>query len=232
MYEVSIRCEKSGFGSSCMYAGGWRTNDLSEPEPAEWGAAFAEHGWVVRDGLHYCPRHDPAKEGECVRIGLEYVELAPGVRARWPQAQQDGDSIAVEVQRDGLVELAMANEREKARIAFEVQDGGLPDFTAEDWGKLRRFAPGLVDAILDASPMERREYVVSASEPAELRTPEEWGERYGVDIMDPDGWRSADAPAWTEPITLADFYERARRCTVRNCATVDWLRIACDAKGS
>lgn len=59
MYEVSIVCEKFGVGSSCGYAGGWRTNDLSEPEPAEWGAAFAEHGWVVRDRENVArkPRH-------------------------------------------------------------------------------------------------------------------------------------------------------------------------------
>lgn len=108
----------------------------------------------------------------------------------------------------------------------------MPGFTAEDWEKLRRFAPGLVDAILGARPVERREHVVSVPEAAELRTPKEWGELYGVDILDPDGWRSADAPPWTEPITLADFYDRARRCTVRNCATVNWQRIARDAKGS
>lgn len=100
MYEINIRCEKSGFGSLCMYAGGWCTNDLSEPQPAEYAAMFAEHGWVVQDSKHYCPRHDPAKQGECVRLGLDYVELAPGVRARWRNALQDGDSIPIEVQRD------------------------------------------------------------------------------------------------------------------------------------
>lgn len=158
-----------------------------------------------------------------VEVDVEAEELGPG-----------SENIRVQstAPNEGLRALAEANKRECARIVAEVQDGGLPDFTAEDWERLRRFAPGLVDAILGATPVERRKHVVSASEPAELRTPVEWGERYGVDIMDPDGWRSADAPAWTEPITLADFYDRARRCTVRNCATVDWQRIARDAKES
>lgn len=158
-----------------------------------------------------------------VEVDVEAEDFGPG-----------SANIAVQsaVPNEGLKALPEANERECARIAAEVQDGGPPDFTAEDWEKLRRFAPGLVAAILDARPVVAREGVAPAAVSVELRTPEEWGELYGVDIMDPDGWRSADAPAWTEPITLADFYKRARRCTVRNCATVDWQRIARDAKGS
>lgn len=62
------------------------------------------------------------------------------------------------------------------------------------------------------------------------RTPEQWCEQYDVDIADSDGWRSKDAPAWAEPITLAEFYRRARQSTVRNVPDVDWQRIARDAK--
>lgn len=64
------------------------------------------------------------------------------------------------------------------------------------------------------------------------RTPEEWCAQYGVDIIDPDGWRSKDAPAWDEPITLADFYDRAIRCTIRSVICVDWTRIVRDAKAA
>jgi hypothetical protein len=62
------------------------------------------------------------------------------------------------------------------------------------------------------------------------RTPEQWCKQYSVDIADPDGWRHTDAPAWNEPITLADFYERARKSTVRLVGSVDWKHIARDAK--
>lgn len=64
------------------------------------------------------------------------------------------------------------------------------------------------------------------------RTPEQWCEQYGVDIADPDGWRSKDAPAWDEPIALADFLQRARQSTARNVPDVDWQRLARDAKAA
>lgn len=35
-----------------------------------------------------------------VAVGLEYVEIAPGVRARWPGAVAEGDSFPIEVQVD------------------------------------------------------------------------------------------------------------------------------------
>jgi hypothetical protein len=67
---------------------------------------------------------------------------------------------------------------------------------------------------------------------SEKRTPEEWCSQYGVDIADPDGWRHPDAPAWDEPITLADFYDRARQSTARNVPSVDWSHIARDTRES
>lgn len=211
MYEITVRCEKAGVASACGYFGGWRASDLSEPRPAEWTAAFAEHGWIERDGKHYCQRHDPANEGELVQVGLRYVELAPGVRARWPGAAREGDYFPIEVQRDEDV---------------------LAGYTAEDWERLREFAPGLVDAFLTARPVVARERVVNSDESCEKLPPEQWCERYGVNIIDPDGWRSKDAPDWTDPITLVEFYQRATQCTVRNVASVDWKRIARDAQGS
>ena len=74
--------------------------------------------------------------------------------------------------------------------------------------------------------------VTEPREHEQTRTPEQWCARYGVEVHDPDGWRHADAPAWDEPITLADFYTRAQESTIRNCATVDWNRIARDARAA
>ena len=48
----------------------------------------------------------------------------------------------------------------------------------------------------------------------ELRTPQEWQEIMGVVIMDPDGWRTKDAPAWDEPITQSEFQTRAAISTI------------------
>jgi hypothetical protein len=50
---------------------------------------------------------------------------------------------------------------------------------------------------------------------AEKRTTWQWCEEYEVDIVDPDGWRCVDAPAWDEPITLSDFYQRVCQSTAR-----------------
>lgn len=51
----------------------------------------------------------------------------------------------------------------------------------------------------------------------ELKTPNEWLETpefKGVVVMDPDGWRSEDAPKWTDPITLEEFRRRLMVCSV------------------
>jgi hypothetical protein len=60
------------------------------------------------------------------------------------------------------------------------------------------------------------------------RTPEAWCAEYGIRILDPDDWRSKDAPPWTEPLTLVEFYDRAVQCT----ASADWTRIANDVKAA
>jgi len=59
-----------------------------------------------------------------------------------------------------------------------------------------------------------RKYVILRKE---KRTPEEWlqAEKYkGLVIMDPDGWRGKDAPAWDEPITEDEFNHRLCMSTV------------------
>lgn len=51
--------------------------------------------------------------------------------------------------------------------------------------------------------------------PEVLKTPEDWIEELcpEVSIVDPDGWRGADAPAFDEPISREDFRQRLLRCT-------------------
>lgn len=101
MYQVYIHCEKYGafMGRACE-AASYSTPDLTAPVPADVTDAMAKRGWVERDGKHYCARHDPAKQGEMVRVSLEYLEIAPGVRIRYGLAGQEGDSVPIEVFRD------------------------------------------------------------------------------------------------------------------------------------
>lgn len=82
--------------SGCGYFG-WRADRLDEPMPTETQQDMAERGWVERDGKHYCPRHDPQIAGQMMQIGLGYIEIAPGVWARSPLAQEEGDSFPIEV---------------------------------------------------------------------------------------------------------------------------------------
>lgn len=65
-----------------------------------------------------------------------------------------------------------------------------------------------------------------------LRTPDEWCAEYGLDIADPDGWRSKGDPAWDEPIDLPDFWRRFGRSTARipDQATRD--RISADVEAA
>lgn len=50
----------------------------------------------------------------------------------------------------------------------------------------------------------------------DLKTPETWMTELGIEILDPDGWRSPTAKDWDEPITRAEFEERAATCTQRH----------------
>ena len=68
------------------------------------------------------------------------------------------------------------------------------------------------------------------------RTPEGWSAEYGFEIHDPDGWRHRDAPAWDEPITLAEFYKRAAESTIRGIlgagTMAAWDRLTADVKAA
>ena len=65
-------------------------------------------------------------------------------------------------------------------------------------------------------------------DPADRRPPEEWCERYGLIVLDPDGWRTPGAPAWTDPIGLAEFHERSLLSTLKDVTTAGLARIAAD----
>lgn len=58
---------------------------------------------------------------------------------------------------------------------------------------------------------------------SETKTPADWSVAEGLHILDPDGWRMADAAAWDEPIAEEEFDWRAGisttapdKCCVRN----------------
>lgn len=65
-----------------------------------WAAeAIKTNGWTLADGMPFCPRHDPAQQGEIVQVGVQYVEIAPGVRVRLTHGQF-GDTFPFEVLRE------------------------------------------------------------------------------------------------------------------------------------
>lgn len=45
----------------------------------------------------------------------------------------------------------------------------------------------------------------------------EWSARFGIEVLDPDGWR-ADGTSWDTPITEVDFRRRAAESTISACA--------------
>lgn len=55
-----------------------------------------------------------------------------------------------------------------------------------------------------------------------------WEKLYGFTVLDPDGWRSAGDPAWTDPIGLPEFYRRACESTTNMAATGAAERIRRD----
>ena len=66
----------------------------------------------------------------------------------------------------------------------------------------------------------------------DLRTPQAWCDRYGLDIRDPDGWRGKDDPSWDTPITLPDFWQRCCRSTRRGITNSDYDRIIADVRAA
>lgn len=57
-----------------------------------------------------------------------------------------------------------------------------------------------------------------------LKTPDEWCRAKGLRILDPDGWRTDDAPPWDKPIREADFDNRAGMSTTGPWDWAGWKR--------
>jgi hypothetical protein len=132
MFQITIRCEKViHFGSDCAppIGGGWTTYDLNSPAPDSFPGEFERYGWVERDGKHYCQRHNPDLIGEKVTISRDYVEVAPGVRVRWPGAIQQGDNMQIEVQ----VEDPGASPETSPPLCHEEFDGSCPSCNQRKW---------------------------------------------------------------------------------------------------
>ena len=54
-------------------------------------------------------------------------------------------------------------------------------------------------------------------------TPTEWSDLFGVEVIDPDGWRGAMKPDWNTPITRDMFKTRYQMST---CRVVDKKKYA------
>jgi hypothetical protein len=63
---------------------------------------------------------------------------------------------------------------------------------------------------------------------SDVLKPEEWCERYGCTVLDPDGWRRPDAPDWNERITLGVFHRLLAGSTTNAAATGAYERITVD----
>lgn len=167
-----------------------------------------------------------------VRVLVDGVDLAHHITAITWTAQAGQQPTATITFANVEVDVEAEDTPEAKTLTFRTEYPGHGLMTPEEISQLRKVAPAAADFLESVKPVERRERIAKAPEQAVKRTPEEWCEQYGVDILDPDGWRGKNDPPWTEPITLADFYDRALHCTVRNAVLVDWGRIARDAKVS
>ena len=50
------------------------------------------------------------------------------------------------------------------------------------------------------------------------RTPSEWEQVKGIEVLDPDGWR-ADRKSWDDPISEKEWEKRISLSTVSNRST-------------
>lgn len=94
MLNAAITCAKSSpaTGRHCepLYLDTHKPADL----PAAIAKAITEHGWSVRDGEHYCPRHDPADIGEPMQVSEQYMPFKDtGWEIRAPPSER-GDIVS------------------------------------------------------------------------------------------------------------------------------------------
>lgn len=58
----------------------------------------------------------------------------------------------------------------------------------------------------------------------DVRTPAQWCEFFGVEVIDPDGWRHGHQPSWDTPITRDMFKERYQMSTCRIVNANKWAQ--------
>lgn len=47
------------------------------------------------------------------------------------------------------------------------------------------------------------------------KTPREWGKEFGIEVMDPDGWRGADSKDFGTPLSLEEYSRRLMISTIQ-----------------
>lgn len=88
----------------------------------------------------------------------------------------------------------------------------IPDETVEQIAELV-FTVNTVAVIIEHDDGTTRRY--ERTNKVAMRTPDEWCELLGLDVLDPDGWRVPDSMPWGTPITRAEFEQRASISAVR-----------------
>lgn len=117
MIRVQLACDAAKPGDLCPT---FESQAVRLDEADGWiSVTLDEHGWVRHGDKHYCPRHNPDLIGERINVGFEYVEIAPGVRARCPGAGLPGDWMTIEVQVDKPADPPTVDPIREARERFE-----------------------------------------------------------------------------------------------------------------
>lgn len=150
-------------------------------------------------------------------------KLVEAVGADWVVARE-GDTgtvvFAACVPEDLLPHVKQEVERsERVRRAAAILDG------ADDSGELDDFDPqeGCPNCgrVLGQSCSDQASGVYDLwacdncgfTHPIRMLSPAEWMDVTGIRVVDPDGWRTLDAPTWETPISEAEFRDRASRST-------------------
>ncbi len=94
-HRVTVTCEHSN-GSPI---GACPTLTPDDPGTEATERALADAGWTIRDGKHYCPRHNPDEAGDRVTVTTAgYTHLGRGVWARIPWSPFPVGVATLEVQ--------------------------------------------------------------------------------------------------------------------------------------
>lgn len=100
----------------------------------------------------------------------------------------------------------------------------------EKAGVLCPLLPPAIDVIAtlekvpELRPKLEKLKVTRHSAKRDVRTPEQWCEFFGVEVVDPDGWRHGHQPSWDTPITRDMFKERYQMSTCRIVDANKWAQ--------